>query len=58
MKGQLIILMTKGTLDEIFYYASRAKEKRMYNALENIKNNLENNKPLKKEPKPRQKTLF
>jgi len=42
MKGKLIILMTKDTLDEIFHYASRAKEKRMYNSIESIKRDLDN----------------
>ncbi|MGV8151921.1 MAG: DEAD/DEAH box helicase [Candidatus Nanoarchaeia archaeon] len=42
MKGKLTILITQGTLDEIFYYAARAKEKRMYSAIENVKNNLDN----------------
>jgi ERCC4-related helicase len=42
MKGKLIILMTEDTLDEIFYYASRNKEKKMYNSLESVKYKLEN----------------
>jgi len=71
MKGKLIILLTKETLDEIFYYASMAKEKRMYKAIANIKKDLDAGKPLsqgkierKKPPsvfgklKKEQKTLF
>jgi ERCC4-related helicase len=58
MKGQLIILLTKKTLDEIFYFAAIAKEKRMYKAIENLKKDLDNGKPLKSEPKKEQKTLF
>jgi len=62
MKGKLIILMTKATLDEIFYYASRAKEKRMYRAIENIKDDLNNNPNLNnhqnQKNKSKQKTLF
>tara|TARA_Y100000034_G_scaffold97974_2_gene119832 strand:+ start:1624 stop:3225 length:1602 start_codon:yes stop_codon:yes gene_type:complete len=64
MKGKLIILMTKNTLDEIFYYASRAKEKRMYKAIANIKDKLDKGKPListeEKQEKQikEQKTLF
>ena len=60
MKGKLVILLTNNTLDEIFYYASRAKEKRMHHSIESIKQDLDNNmnnnsiKP-KKDP---QKTLF
>ncbi|MEK6935768.1 MAG: DEAD/DEAH box helicase [Nanoarchaeota archaeon] len=66
MKGRLIILITKDTLDEIFYYASRAKEKRMYNAIKEIKQDLDDGKPLiessedkkEMETKFRQKKLF
>jgi ERCC4-related helicase len=47
MPGRLIILLTLGTLDEIFYYASRAKEKRMYNAIENLKQDLDAGKPIR-----------
>ena len=60
MKGRLIILLTLGTLDEIFYYASRAKEKRMYKAIESIKNKLDKRETLKPKVKKEfsQKTLF
>jgi len=37
MKGKLIILLTKKTRDETNYYVSRAKEKKMYGAIEKIK---------------------
>jgi ERCC4-related helicase len=37
MKGKLTILLTKDTLDEIFYYSARAKEKSMHKAIENLK---------------------
>ncbi len=37
MKGKLIILITKGTRDEYFYYASRAREKKMHRAIDTIK---------------------
>jgi len=58
MKGRLIILMTLGTLDEIFYYASRSKERKMYRSIESIKQDLDNRtfQPNKQEDK--QKTLF
>jgi len=46
MKGELIILITKGTLDEIFYFASIAKEKRMYNAISSIKKDMDAGEPL------------
>jgi len=42
MKGRLIIMLNKGTLDEIYHYASKSKEKRMYNSIESIKNDLDN----------------
>ena len=70
MKGELIILLTKSTLDEIFYFASIAKEKRMHRAIENIKQDLDNGIPInpnpkeetkentKEETKKEQKTLF
>ncbi len=42
MKGKLIILITKNTRDQAFYYASRSREKRMYSAISNIKDELKN----------------
>jgi len=53
MKGKLIILITKNTRDEIFYYVSRSKEKKMKTAINSIKeelkkrNNLDFQKKLK-----------
>jgi len=58
MKGELIILLTKETLDEIFYFASMAKEKRMHKAIESIKNKLDKGETLKPKIKKEQKTLF
>jgi ERCC4-related helicase len=58
MKGKLIILLNKGTLDEIYYYAAIGKEKRMYNSIESIKNDLDNGVPLEtKEDKEKQEKL-
>ncbi len=57
MKGELIILLTKNTLDEIFYYASIAKEKRMYKAINSIKKDLDSGKLLKTKNKENQQTL-
>lgn len=59
MKGELIMLVTLGTLDEIFYYASHAKERKMYRSIEGVKKDLDgkNIKP-KKSSKVKQKTLF
>jgi ERCC4-related helicase len=55
--------MTENTLDEIFHYASRAKEKRMYRTIENIKKDLDNgtfnpNSEIEKQKKDEQKKLF
>jgi len=46
MKGKLIILVTKGTRDETFYYASRSREKKMHKVIENIKDDLANGNKL------------
>jgi len=48
MKGKLIILITKGTRDETFYYASRSKEKKMHKIIKDIKNNFINIKEKQK----------
>jgi Fanconi anemia group M protein len=58
MKGKLIILLTNNTLDEIFYYASRNKEKKMYTSIESIKKDLDEGKPIRSKAKTEQKTLF
>ena len=42
MKGKLIILITKGTRDETFYYASRAREKKMHKIIGDIRDELAN----------------
>jgi ERCC4-related helicase len=38
--GRLVILMTQGTRDESYHWASFHKEKRMYNILDQVKNDL------------------
>lgn len=53
MKGKLIILITKDTRDESFYYASRAREKKMHKAIDLVGKTLLE----KKEKKEEQKTL-
>jgi ERCC4-related helicase len=59
MKGKLIILLTLGTLDEIFYYSSRAKEKRMHKAIADIKDDLDKGKSIKpRKKKDEQERLF
>ena len=40
--GKVIILMNKKTIDESYYWAAFHKEKRMYQAIENIKQDFEN----------------
>lgn len=42
MEGKLIILITKNTRDETFYYVSRSREKKMKTAIEKIKEDLSN----------------
>src|SRR3989344_5202110 len=37
MKGKLIMLVTKKTRDENFYYVSRSREKKMYSAMDEVK---------------------
>ena len=47
MKGELTILITRDTRDESYYYASIAKEKKMYTAIKDIKDNLDLNNSIK-----------
>lgn len=54
-KGKLIILITKGTRDESFYYVSRSRERKMQTAIDSIKQDLINGKSLKEYE---QKKLF
>ncbi len=49
MKGKLIILVTKGTRDETFYYISRSREKQMYKSIESVKQTLNSKEKLKSE---------
>lgn len=49
IQGKIIVLITKKTRDEIYFYVSKAKEKRMYNAIDSIKKDFENNISLKDE---------
>jgi len=63
MKGKLIILLTLDTLDEIFYYAAKSKEKKMYKSIESVKKDLDAGKIPKEESENNnqikdQKTLF
>jgi len=49
--GRLIILMAKGTRDESYYWAADHKEKKMYKALKDIKENFKNTKKEKEQKK-------
>jgi Fanconi anemia group M protein len=49
MAGKLIILITKGTRDETFYYVANAKERKMHRTIENIRKELDNKKTIKEE---------
>ena len=42
VKGKLIILITKGTRDETFYFISRAREKSMHKAIDSVQKDLDN----------------
>ncbi len=42
-KGRIIMLITKDTMDEVYYHVARNKEKRMYSAINTIKNNVQLN---------------
>jgi Fanconi anemia group M protein len=44
-KGKIIMLITKDTMDEVYYHVARNKEKRMYRAIDNIKNDSKFNVP-------------
>jgi len=47
-KGKLIVLITKNTRDESFFYVSRAKEKKMHKVMKNLKDSLLNNYEVQK----------
>jgi len=49
-EGKLIMLITKNTRDEAYYYASLSKEKKMHKTIKEMKDKLENNN--------KQQTLF
>jgi Fanconi anemia group M protein len=48
MKGKLIMLITRKTRDEAYFYASRAKEKKMRSAISSIKENLKDDRDVQK----------
>ena len=55
MEGKLIILLTRNTKDEISYYVSRHRERKMYSAIDSIKSSLKSDENFLKTPK--QKTI-
>jgi len=55
MKGKLIMLITKDTRDETFYYVANAKEKKMHKTIETIRNEMSNERL--KEKTEKQETL-
>ena len=58
MPAELIMLVTKGTRDEAFYWAAISKEKKMHKAIDDIKNDLNNGKLNLNEVEKEQKKLF
>ncbi len=57
MPGELIMLVTKNTRDEAYYYAANAKEKKMHKAIKEIKDDFNNGK-INLSPESKQETLF
>ena len=44
MAGKMIMMITKNTRDETFYYVSRAREKKMYKAIDQVKKDISEGK--------------
>jgi len=42
MKGKLVMLITRKTRDEAYFYASKAREKKMHSAINSIKEDMKN----------------
>jgi len=55
--GKLLILLNKKTIDEAYYWSAFHKEKKMYSALEKIKNDLDNGKPLNEKSEKQEKLV-
>jgi Fanconi anemia group M protein len=53
--GKILILLTKKTRDEAYFYISKAREKKMHSSIDSIKEDLRNNKTF---AETKQKTLF
>ena len=62
MKGNLTILITLDTRDEAYYYVAIAREKKMYTAIQSVKDSLDLNngiqKAIESEEKPIQKEVI
>jgi len=58
MEGKIITLVTLGTRDEAYYYAAIGKEKKMYSAVNALKNEFDSLKEDKTENKNVQKSLI
>ncbi len=58
MKGSLIILMTKATRDEAYYWAAFNKEKKMKKAISDIQAEFDDKEAAKEENKENQKKLI
>jgi len=56
--GKLIILMIKGTRDESYYWAAFHKEKKMYNIMNGLKQDLKKENQNNDKNKEKQKTLI
>jgi ERCC4-related helicase len=47
--GKLIMLITKGTRDEVYYYVANAKEKKMHKTIQDVKDELTNKVKIEKQ---------
>ncbi len=57
MEGKIMVLVTKKTRDESFFYVSKAKEKKMHSAIKNIKEKFKVNNIYSKKKIEEQKKL-
>ena len=58
MKVKLIILLALDSLDEIFYYASMSREKKMYKSINSVKQDLDNGISIEPKQEEKQRRLF
>ena len=57
MEGKIIVLVTKKTRDEAYFYVSKTRERKMYSAINSIKEDLASRKIDFSEEKQKQKNL-